>query len=481
MPNRRRQGASDQGGLSVEVAHYFARVYGAARAGCMRDLRRAGCSEEEAEDIFSTVLEGVMSKRDPVGEGFSQAQTVALLKQACRQKLIDERRHRAVLRIVPLKDAAVQSDPTAQSSAEAAEAREAVAIGREAISSLPERDRSLFLQRHHLGLSPEEILSRNPGLSRRTYRKIMQRANARALAAIEEIGSGERCAELRDEQLHRFLADEASEADGRSIRLHLSRCGGCRREAARMREHLHELAAGLAIFVAAEGDTVTDQPGGLLDATGRWLQALSDATRGPRERLRELAIKASGLMPGSGESAVGQVAGLSAAKAASACAGAVAAGCLAAAVVPGIGAIEIASPERADGLPRSIRMADPLSPPSLPPPTPATSRAGAKRSDAGDRSARRRAGQPFDGEPPRRAERSTPQTSAAPSGRPTISGQQTGTELGAEAAGAGVPAPPYSTESGSSPPSTGGSVGSSGDSPASSGEATSRSRPEFGL
>ena len=99
------------GRLSVEAAHHFARVYGAARAGCLSELRRAGCTEEEAEEIFAATFERIMRRRDPPREGFSVAQTVALLKRACRQKLTDERRHRDVLKLVPLKEAASRADP----------------------------------------------------------------------------------------------------------------------------------------------------------------------------------------------------------------------------------------------------------------------------------------------------------------------------------------------------------------------------------
>ena len=78
----RRKSASLKGGrLSVETAHYYARLYTAARASCLGELRRAGCSEEEAEDIFAATIERIMRKLDPPREGFAAAQTVALLRQ----------------------------------------------------------------------------------------------------------------------------------------------------------------------------------------------------------------------------------------------------------------------------------------------------------------------------------------------------------------------------------------------------------------
>lgn len=233
------------GSLSVEAAHHYARVYGPAKAGCLAQLRRAGCPEEEAEEIFAATFERIMRRRDPPREGFAAAQTVALLKRACLQKLIDERRHRDVLKLVPLAAVASRADPMAASPPEAAERREAAEIASEALSSLPERDRRIFLQRHQLDLSPEEILRHNPGLSPRIYRKLLQRARARTREAFVQIAGGMRCVEMQGERLRRYLDREADEAEAREVRAHLRRCPACRFEAARLRGGLHGFAAGL--------------------------------------------------------------------------------------------------------------------------------------------------------------------------------------------------------------------------------------------
>lgn len=436
VASRRREtvvGASN--GLSVEAAHHYARIYSAARAGCMAELRRAGCDEAQAEDIFAATLERIMRKLDPVGEGYGQAQTVVLLKQACRQKLIDERRHRDVLRIVPLTDAISRSDPTSQSAAEAAEAREAVAIGREAISSLPERDRRVFLQRHHLDLSPEEIVSRNPGLSPRTYRKLIQRANARALAAFEEIDSGARCAEMRRDRLRGFVAEESSEAERRAVETHLRHCRPCRVEAARMRGGLHEIASGVAVLLVAEAPgehRFGELPARLLEAAGSGGEGLVGATRALRERLRELAIRAAGALPSSGgEVTAGQLAGISAAKVASVCAaGALTASCLAAGIMPGVGGLGLAGPGAEVRPPQPARHSVKVPRPNPPPLAPTPSRSSATSPVKP---------KPRTGSQREPAGRSTPRVPDTGSPRPTLSDVQTGTEFGGEAAGAGVP------------------------------------------
>ena len=170
-----------------------------------------------------------MRKFDSGGSAYGLAQTVSLLKKACLRKWIDERRHRSVLRMVPLEEASAREGEEA-GPAQAAEEREAVAIAREAIASLPERDRALFFQRHQLGLTPQEILRRNPGLSERTYRKLIGRANARAMRAFEEIEGGERCAQMSGERLRSFVAGEGSEEERACVKRHLCHCGACRAE-----------------------------------------------------------------------------------------------------------------------------------------------------------------------------------------------------------------------------------------------------------
>jgi RNA polymerase sigma factor (sigma-70 family) len=447
MASRPHEGpaSAEDGRLSVETAHYYARIYGPARAGCLGELRRAGCSEEEAEDIFAATFERIMRKRDPAREGFGPAQTVALLKKACRQKLIDERRHRGVLQIVPLGDASNRPDRTSEDPAEAAAEREAASIAREAISSLPERDRALFFQRHQLGLSPEEIMRRNPGLSRRTYRKIIQRANARALEAFEEIGSGARCAEMRREQLRRYVAEEAREEEIRLIGAHLRRCRGCRLEVARLRGHLHELATGLAALLTlghARGGLLGDVPARLLDAAGRGGEALAGATQAARERLRELVLRAALSSSSGGESAAGQLTGIAGTKVASVCVtGAITASCLAAGVVPGVGGLGLAGSQQGHrGSSESTGRTEPAMSRSLSSQlkTPAIAGAGASEPRS-EKAAASDEGRSTHQD--RKKRRYSPEAKADYSSRPTISGRQVGTELGAEATGTARPVP----------------------------------------
>lgn len=424
-----------------------------------------------------------MRKFDPPREGFLPAQTVALLKNACREKLIDERRHNGVLRTLPLEDAGSYGDRASESPAEVAEEREAVAMGQEAISSLSERDRAVFCQRHQLELTLEEILARNPGLSRRTYRKIMQRANARALRAFEEIGSGARCEEMQRECLRRYAAGDAAAAELGAVESHLRHCRSCRLAVARMRGHLHEVASGLVLALAGgrlRGGLFTAAAARLLDGVEQGAQTLAETTRAIRERLRELALRAATTLPGSGgETAAGQIVG---AKALSACAvGTIAAGCLAAGLVPGVGGLELLEHQGHRSSPKHSGSAQPrasrVAPASIeaPPSAPSSSPSRSGRMKAPGAAAQRR------DRPSRlRPTRALPRTYAEPSAPPRISGSHTGEEFGGEAEGTYNPVPSVTSNPSSEGGSSAGGDASLPRDAAGSGR-ESKPAPEFGF
>jgi RNA polymerase sigma factor (sigma-70 family) len=154
--------------LSPAASSFYARVYSSARNGSLAELRRGGCSEEEAEEFFQTAFERVMKSVDPVDRGFSSPQMVNFIKRSAWRCMIDERRRRGQRPEVEIGTVLSLSDTSAESPDEVAEEREAIAIGREALQMLSERDRLIFRQRHQMNLSPEEIMQNMPGLSPRT-------------------------------------------------------------------------------------------------------------------------------------------------------------------------------------------------------------------------------------------------------------------------------------------------------------------------
>lgn len=310
--------------MGVEEARFYAQVYEPARNGSLAALRRTGCSEEEAEDFFATAFEKVMEKVDPIQGEFLPPQMVEYIKRASWRCMIDERRRRVQRVEVELDSVHSLSDDSAVSPAEAAVDQEAIAIGREALQTLSERDREIFRLRHQLDLSPKEILEKTPGLSMRTYRKVLERANARVLAAFERIEGGERCEEMETKLLHRYIADECSEAEESAIKAHLDHCRSCQLAQARLRGHLFDLASGLAVVatVAETGARSIDSVGG-----GGW-EVVSGGVRFIRDRARDLGLRMFTSAPGTsgGDATVGQALFGSPLKALTTCVSGVAAG-----------------------------------------------------------------------------------------------------------------------------------------------------------
>jgi len=201
----RRRGAAAPRRLSLAEAEFYAQAYDPARRGSLAELRRRGCSDQEAEELFAAAYARVMESVDPIERRFTASQMVRFVKRACWHRLVDERRRRIVQTEPPPR---VAESPTEQPG-ELAEEREAVAAGREALAMLPERDRLIFTRRHLQGMEPEEIVAQTPGLSLRTYRKVVQRANERVLDAYAQIEAGKRCAEMESALLRRYLAGES--------------------------------------------------------------------------------------------------------------------------------------------------------------------------------------------------------------------------------------------------------------------------------
>jgi RNA polymerase sigma factor (sigma-70 family) len=452
-PRQRTSTRAEGAKLSVQAARFYAQVYGSARAGCLNELRGAGCGEEEAEELFMASFERVMRTVDPIARDFAPAQMVNLMKTACRRRLIDERRHQGLIRQVDLAEVRSLSDVAAESPEELAEEREAVAIGREAVFSLPERDRLVFRQRYQMGLSPKEIQQNIPGLGSRYYRKIIERANARVLDAFEQIDGGERCQEMERVLLRHYIAGQASGQESQLVEAHLEHCRACQQAHARMRGYLHDVASSLAVAATlpsgGRSGLVADGLARLVGAFSDRRHALLEATRAARERAREALLRLAGALPGSGgDVPLGQAVGVSGVKIASACAtGAAAVTCLAAGVVPGVGGIGLLGHSDAQRRPTSVRKAVPaMIERSLIDPVPARSAASAAAAKVPTL-------------PRRQIERgsgSAGYTAPSSPSRATVSGWQTGTEFGFESGSAPAPSSATPAPSSSSTSSSGG-------------------------
>jgi RNA polymerase sigma factor (sigma-70 family) len=444
-----RCGPSDPTGerkLSLAEARFYAAVFGSARKSSLAELRRLGGSEEEAEEIFTSSFEYVMKTVNPIARGFSEAQMVSYAKRACWTHMVAERRRRGLRTEIELGEVRALADPSSPSPEEIAEEREAAAIGREALQILPERDRLVFRQRHQMDLSPEEIMRNTPGLSPRTYRKIIQRANARVLVAYEQIRGGERCEEMRADLLRRYIAEQSPNPERRTIEAHLAHCRACRRSQSRMRGYLADVAGALLI-----------------------VSSKAEPSRGLREQVKDVLLRLAARLPGQGsEMAAGQALSASTLKVASVCAGVAASACLATGIVPGVGVLAhqgsaAKPPPRGATHPAAPRRASLI---AMPPTRGTTATSSGKRNQLGRELVHE--GSAHTTPPDKAASSQSYSASEA-----QVSGRQVGTEMGAESGGTPLSTSQVTEPAGSSPTSS--STG------AATGSNTHASPSEFGM
>jgi RNA polymerase sigma factor (sigma-70 family) len=175
--------------LDPEASGFYDRLYEAARVGCLKSLCASGCDGDEAEEVFDKVLLRVIDEVDPIERHFDPPQMVNYLKRSCRNQLISDRRHQGVLDVTYLDG----TDPVGDTEAVGLDEEVAIHLTMEeirlALRALPERDREIFCRRNLLGWSPEEI-SRSVGVSGRTYRNLLERANKAVRARVEASGGG---------------------------------------------------------------------------------------------------------------------------------------------------------------------------------------------------------------------------------------------------------------------------------------------------
>ena len=406
-----------------------------------------------------------MESVDPIEREFSAPQMVNFVKRAAWRCMIDERRRRGQRPEVEIGTVVSLSDASAESPDEVAEEREAIAIGREALQMLSERDRLIFRQRHQMNLSPEEILQNMPGLSLRTYRKIIQRANTRVLDAFERIEAGSRCEEMESGLLRRYVGGKCREAEALEVRAHLAHCRACRQTQARMRGYLFDVAGTLVVATGLQGSGrfagLGELPSRLADLGAGGAQGLGEMSRAARERVREVVLRIAGSVPGAGgDATVGQALTATSVKVASACAAGVAAGaCVAAGVVPGVAGIGLVGQDDGGGGGRAprppARIAPAPRPPTLFDTLPEPSPPIAKKERRPRRSATGEGGGKSN--PSMSSSGSTqPESGASSPSDATESGSVTGSEFGAESGQPVAPPPPAS-----STPPTGGSGGGS--------------------
>jgi RNA polymerase sigma factor (sigma-70 family) len=435
--------------LSPEASAFYAAVWKSARAGCINLLRTQGCDESQAEEIFAEAFAEVMQTKDPIKRKFVEAQMVNLLKMVCSRRLIDYRRHHGLIKQVALTDVGAVGDDRLDTPEELVERMEAVEVGREALLALPRRDRLVFRMRYQMDLKPEEIIRNIPGLSLRTYRKLIQRANSRVLAAYERIDTGERCEEMESQLLRRFISQQSDGDERELVEAHLTHCRACQQACIRMRGYLHDVGSTVALAATAGGlHARLGATSHALDLLAHGGESLAAATRTGRERLRDLLMRVPGVLPGGGgDGATGQLFGMSGSQL-GLCGGVVG---VAACAAVGV-SLTVHSHHRSIA---PVRHAVPAADVQQQTPTSSPHPIGEGRHGASKatKSASRR-------NRPKRSKPSPPTSYSAKDAK--VSGEQTGREVGVQGEGVGTPLPAEPLPQYPSGGSSGGSSGGGG-------------------
>ncbi|HWC48426.1 MAG TPA: sigma-70 family RNA polymerase sigma factor [Solirubrobacterales bacterium] len=247
-----RAGSGRRGKLNPDAAAFYGAIYASARTGSIAELCRRGCGLVDAEDFFATAFLKVMTSVDPLSRDFSAPEMVSFIKRSAVRVMLDERRRQGQRLELDFGAVPPLTDAGAERPDEFAQERERVAIGRDAMLTLSERDRVILRQRHQMELRPDEILLRSPGLSLRTYRKVIQRANHRVREAFKEIEDGRRCAEMELDLLPRYLDAHCPELERLRVEAHLAHCRRCRVSFTKIRRSIDRDRRGQARRVDRE-------------------------------------------------------------------------------------------------------------------------------------------------------------------------------------------------------------------------------------
>jgi RNA polymerase sigma factor (sigma-70 family) len=355
---RRQQRRDEAAASELEGLRPLGQAYLARRFG--GQVPRA-----DAEDAVSEVIIRLHRR---IVEGRAPENLRAAFFTSVRNAAIDQFRARQARPTVALEQAEERPSAT-RPPTELAEAREDADRLHDALARMRTNYREAIMLRYGAGLTVPEIAARQR-ISLPAAKKLVLRATAQARQRIEALDAHEFCPEMRDAARRSLLDKEsaglATEAERRTLRVHLRHCGSCKAFLASLHHDLHELGGGALLGLAA-GDPLTHGHR-LFAHLGHWLGHASAIPHAATTRIRLAAYKAGGALPGADTGSAG-LAGAGAQKAIALCgaATATAATCLATGVIgPGLG-VTAAHPSSSAANPPAAASAEPTAE-ALPPP-----------------------------------------------------------------------------------------------------------------
>jgi RNA polymerase sigma factor (sigma-70 family) len=290
----------------------------------------------DGEDVVSEVLLRLHRRK---AAGKEPDNLRAVFFTAVRNAAIDQLRSRSAKPTVSL-EVAIEVPTSETAPPERAEVRDDALRLQEALARMRDNYRETILLRFGLGLTVPEIAAHFE-ISVAAAKKRVLRASAQVRKRLAAIEGHEFCPDARElarqGTFDKGASDLTSEAEAEALRAHFAHCGSCRTHLAALRRELHELGAGLlATLGAGQG------LGGNLHLVGyleRISGVLTDAGQAATEKMRHLALRASGpFSSGDGAAGVAMGAGQKIVAVCGAGAAATATCLLSGAVGPGIGA-----------------------------------------------------------------------------------------------------------------------------------------------
>jgi RNA polymerase sigma factor (sigma-70 family) len=241
--------------------------------------------EEAFHDAYAVVLE---KERDGALDldVMAAAQVRAFLTQTAIHKGLDEGKRAHRKRSLPIGDRELSEPDAGRAPDEVAAADLESARVREIVGELSERRQAIVKLRYFFDRSPQEI-QRCLGLSERSYRRELERAQRHILQRYELVREGSFC-ESRRSLIRAFVMGIAGPDRAREAREHLASCPGCTAWAAELREVRRQAAAlaPLPALVLPNGPLEL-----LLDGLGGLRDQLLDAGAGVKQQAASVATR----------------------------------------------------------------------------------------------------------------------------------------------------------------------------------------------
>lgn len=260
----------------------------------------------DGEDVVSEVL---IRLHRQVASGRAPRNLRAAFFTSVRNAAIDLLRVRAARPTVAL-EAASGAESAEAAPEEWAEGREDAVRLQEALGRMRANYKEAILLRFGLGMTVPEMAS-HLDISLPAAKKLVLRATRQVAQRLESIEEEQFCPEMRRLARRSLFEREAtglaSDAESEVLRAHFSHCGSCKSFLSSLHGTMHDL--GGAAVLGLGGAKFGGISLGPLDRMGDWSVVAVEGVQSGLDRAKELAYRATSVLPGSDVSSAGALMG----------------------------------------------------------------------------------------------------------------------------------------------------------------------------